>query len=73
MDRKSSFEAVAPPWSASTPIPERSRSTALALLHFAGDDNRAMRAFGKWIHAGERVPPGLVIRRAEEAALYAAA
>ena len=39
----------------------------------AGRDDEADREFGKWVHAGGRVLPGLVRRRKAEAALYAQA
>ena len=39
----------------------------------AGRDADADREFGKWVHAGGRVLPGLVRRRKAEAALYAQA
>jgi GH24 family phage-related lysozyme (muramidase) len=42
----------------------------LTRLHRAGDFAAAAREFGRWIHAGGRVLPGLVRRRADEAALY---
>lgn len=46
---------------------------ALTRLHRVGNHAAAAREFGRWIHAGGRVMPGLVRRRAEEAALYASA
>ncbi len=45
------------------------RSTVLR-LHNAGDATGAARAFALWNKAGGRVLPGLVRRRAAEAALY---
>ncbi len=42
----------------------------LTRLHRAGNYGAAAQEFGKWVHAGGRVLPGLVARRAEEAALY---
>ena len=39
----------------------------------AGRDDEADREFGKWVHAGGRVLPGLVRRRKAEAELYAQA
>lgn len=45
------------------------RST-LMRKHLAGDFDGAQAEFGKWVHAGDRVLPGLVARRADEAALY---
>ena len=39
----------------------------------AGRDADADREFGKWVHAGGRVLPGLVRRRKAEAELYAQA
>lgn len=39
----------------------------------AGRDADADREFGKWVHAGGRVLPGLVRRRRAEAELYAQA
>ena len=47
------------------------RKATLTRLHKAGDHAAAAREFGKWVNAGGRVLPGLVRRRAEEAALYA--
>jgi len=44
-------------------------STLLA-KHKAGDYKGAAAEFGKWVHAGPTVMPGLVKRRAAEAALY---
>ncbi|MBS0254128.1 MAG: lysozyme [Proteobacteria bacterium] len=44
-------------------------STLLA-KHLAGDFKGAAAEFGKWTHAGGKVLPGLVKRRAAEAALY---
>lgn len=38
--------------------------------HRAGDHAGAASGFGRWIHAGGKVLPGLVKRRAAEAALY---
>ena len=42
----------------------------LIRLHRAGDFDAAAREFPRWIHAGGRVLPGLVRRRAEEARMY---
>lgn len=42
----------------------------LTKLHKAGNFLEARREFGKWVNAGGRVLPGLVKRRAAEAALY---
>lgn len=39
----------------------------------AGRDDEADREFGRWVHAGGRVLPGLVRRRKAEAELYAQA
>ena len=47
------------------------RKATLTKLHKAGGHAAAAREFGKWVNAGGRVLPGLVRRRAEEAALYA--
>lgn len=45
----------------------------LTKQHIAGDHAGAAAEFGKWVHAGGRKLTGLVRRRADEAALYAAA
>lgn len=45
-------------------------SSTLLKKHKAGDYTGAALEFGKWTHAGGRVLPGLVRRRAAEAALY---
>lgn len=45
-------------------------SSTLLKKHKAGDHEGAAAEFGRWIHAGGRVLPGLVRRRAAEAALY---
>jgi lysozyme len=37
----------------------------------AGETERAAQQFGRWVHAGGHVIPGLVRRRAAEAALFA--
>jgi GH24 family phage-related lysozyme (muramidase) len=42
----------------------------LTHYHREGDYAAAAEEFGKWVHAGHRVLPGLVARRAAEAALY---
>lgn len=44
----------------------------LTRLHLGGNHAEAAREFGKWVFAGGRRLPGLVRRRAAEAALYAA-
>jgi GH24 family phage-related lysozyme (muramidase) len=44
----------------------------LTRLHKTGDFGGAAREFGKWVHAGGNVLPGLVKRRAAEAKLYGA-
>src|SRR5688572_23573878 len=44
----------------------------LTRRHVAGDHAGAAREFGRWVRAGGRVLPGLVRRRAAEAALYGA-
>lgn len=46
------------------------RSATLTRLHKAGLFDDASREFGRWVHAGGRVLPGLTRRRAAEAALY---
>jgi lysozyme len=46
------------------------RSSTLLKKHKAGEHRLAAREFGRWIHAGGRKLPGLVKRRAAEAALY---
>lgn len=45
-------------------------SSTLLRLHKAGDYQGAAAEFGKWTHADGKVLPGLVKRRAAEAALY---
>jgi GH24 family phage-related lysozyme (muramidase) len=47
------------------------RTSTLLKKHKAGDYAGAQAEFGKWIHGGGKVMPGLVARRAAEAALYA--
>jgi len=44
-------------------------STLLA-LHKAGRFAEAAKQFGEWVHAGGKVLPGLIARRAAESALY---
>lgn len=44
--------------------------STLLKKHLAGDFAGAANEFGRWVHAGGRVLPGLVSRRAEEAQLY---
>jgi len=44
--------------------------STLLKLHKTGDYAGAANEFGKWVHAGHKVLPGLVRRRAAEAALY---
>ncbi|MCP1104855.1 lysozyme [Serratia nevei] len=44
-------------------------STLLKKLN-AGDDDGAAQEFGRWIHAGGKVLPGLVRRREAERALF---
>lgn len=44
--------------------------STLLKYHMAGDYKDAALEFGKWCHAAGRVLPGLVRRRAAEAALY---
>lgn len=46
------------------------RGSTLLKKHKAGDYSGAANEFGKWINAGGRQLPGLVTRRAAEAALY---
>jgi lysozyme len=46
------------------------RSATLLKLHMLGQHKLAAVEFGRWIHAGGRELPGLVRRRAAEAALY---
>ena len=46
-------------------------SSTLLRKHKAGDRDGAAEQFGRWVHAGGRKLPGLVRRRAAEAALYA--
>lgn len=45
-------------------------SSTLLRKHKAGDYAGAAAEFGKWVHAGGHVLPGLVKRRAAEAVLY---
>lgn len=45
-------------------------SSTLLKLHRAGDYASAAAEFGRWVHAGDRIEPGLVKRRAAEAHLY---
>jgi GH24 family phage-related lysozyme (muramidase) len=45
-------------------------TATLTRLHKQGKFAAAAREFGKWVHAGGKVLPGLVKRRAAEAALY---
>lgn len=45
--------------------------STLLKKHNAGDFAGAAAEFGKWVHANGAVMPGLVTRRAAEAALYA--
>ena len=44
--------------------------STLLTKHLAGDFKSAAAEFAKWVHAGGHVLPGLVKRRAAEAALY---
>lgn len=44
--------------------------STLLRLHNAGDHEGAAAEFGKWVHVGQTVLPGLVTRRAAEAKLY---
>lgn len=46
------------------------RKSTLLKKHLAGDYEGAAQEFAKWNRAGGRVLPGLVTRRADEAALY---
>ena len=45
-------------------------SATLTRLHRRGDFGAAADEFGRWVHAGGKVLPGLRRRRAAEAALY---
>lgn len=45
-------------------------TATLTKLHKQGRFADAAKEFGKWVHAGGKVLPGLVRRRAAEAALY---
>ena len=45
-------------------------SSTLLRKHRAGDAEGAAAEFGRWVHGGGRRLPGLVRRRAAEAALY---
>lgn len=46
------------------------QSSTLLKKHLAGDNAGAQREFGKWVNAKGKRLPGLVRRRAAEAALY---
>jgi GH24 family phage-related lysozyme (muramidase) len=46
-------------------------TATLTRLHRQGKFAAAAQEFGKWVHAGGKLLPGLVKRRAAEAALYA--
>lgn len=46
------------------------KKSTLLKKHLAGDYEGAAREFAKWVNAGGRRLPGLVTRRADEAALY---
>ena len=46
------------------------RSSTLLKLHKLGQHKLAAAEFGRWVHAGGKELPGLVRRRAAEAALY---
>lgn len=46
------------------------QGSTLLRLHNAGEYGAASNEFGKWTHAAGHVLPGLVKRRAAEAALY---
>lgn len=50
--------------------PEGLGDSTLLALHLAGNHAGAAREFGKWINGGGRQLPGLVTRRAYEAAIY---
>ncbi|MDE2103187.1 MAG: lysozyme [Patescibacteria group bacterium] len=50
--------------------PAKLASSTLLKKHKAGDYAGTVAEFGKWINAGGRVMPGLISRRADEAALY---
>jgi len=47
------------------------RSSTLRRCILDGDDDEAARQFSRWVFAGDRKLPGLVARRADEAALFA--
>jgi lysozyme len=44
--------------------------STLLRMHNAGDHEGARAAFGDWVHQGPTILPGLIRRRAAEAALY---
>jgi lysozyme len=46
------------------------KGSTLLHKHKAGDHAGAAAQFGRWVHAGGKILPGLVKRRAAEAALY---
>ncbi|HZU64150.1 MAG TPA: lysozyme [Novosphingobium sp.] len=50
---------------------ERLQASRLLALHRAGDHAGAARAFARWASANGQPMPGLIRRRAAEAALYA--
>lgn len=49
------------------------QGSTLRKLVNAGDMDGAAGEFGKWVHAGGAVLPGLVTRRAEDAELFTGA
>lgn len=49
---------------------EALRKSTLLRKHLSGDHAGAAAEFGKWVNAGGKKLPGLVKRRAAEAALY---
>lgn len=48
----------------------QARGSTLFRLHNAGKHAEAAAEFGKWVHQGWNILPGLVIRRARETLMY---
>jgi GH24 family phage-related lysozyme (muramidase) len=48
------------------------QTSTLLRKHLAGDHAGAQQQFARWVYAGGKILPGLVKRRASEAALYGA-
>lgn len=52
--------------------PHNLSTSTLLKKHLAGDHAGAQAQFARWIYAGGKILPGLIKRRASEAALYGA-